>query len=47
MEKKSKIIKGNIEDVEKQIDELINKGFKVHSFTHEEPGYFYVLLLKE
>ncbi len=45
--KKSKIVKGNIEDIEQKIDNLINNGYRVHSFAHDESAYFYALLIKE
>lgn len=45
--KKSKIVKGDIEEIEEKIDELINNGYKVHSFIHDESAYFYALLIKE
>lgn len=47
MEKKSKVIDGNAEDIEVQINELINEGYKVHTFIHIDGGEFYALLIKE
>jgi len=45
--KKSKIIKGDIQHIETQLDTLLNQGFEVVSFQHDESGYFYCLLVKK